>query len=130
MTVVLALAAPPVFACGYCVEDKVAAAYDHAVVERAFGQRHEVFFLALEFSRPVTRDTDAAIRRAVENIPGVDRGTVRVAAEAGALSLAFDPGRATASGILKAIDRDLSPLGVGTSLLRLEGPSRIASGGR
>ena len=27
-------------ACGYCIEDKIAAVYDHAVVTRAAAQKH------------------------------------------------------------------------------------------
>jgi len=118
----LALAATSAFACGYCVDDKVAAAYDYAVVARAFERHHEVAFLSLELARPVARDTEAAIRRSVERITGVDRGTVRVALEAGALSLAFDPRRAAPGSMLPALDRALAPLGVTTALLRFGKP--------
>ena len=124
----LAIVAAPVLACGYCDEDKMAAAYDHRVVERASAQRHAVLFLSLEFTRPVTGEVAVSIRRAAERIGGVDRGTVRVAVEAGALSLAYDPRRARAAGILKTLDRDLAQLGVSFSLLRLDGPERLASG--
>ena len=125
-TVALALVTAPAFACGYCVEDKVAAAYDHAVVERTFAQRHELVFLSLEFTRPVTGDAAVSIRHAAESIVGVDRGTVRVAVEAGALSLAYDPRRAPVAGILKTLDRDLARLGVSFALLRLDRPDRMA----
>ena len=116
--------AVPAAACGYCVDDKVAAAYDHAVVERALAQGHAMAFLSLELARPATRDTKAAIRHAIERIPGVDRGTVRVALEAGGLSLAFDPKRAPEAGVLKALDRAVMPLGVRTVLLRFGSPGK------
>ena len=128
ISVALAIVAAPALACGYCVEDKVAAAYDHRVVERAFGQRHEVLFLSLEFARPVPGDAAVSIRRAVESIAGVDRGTVRIAVEAGALSLAYDPRRVQAAGILRTLGRDLAQLGVSFALLQLDGPDRLASG--
>jgi hypothetical protein len=116
--------AVPAAACGHCVDDKVAAAYDHAVVERALAQGHEMAFLSLELAQPATRDTEAAIRRAIERIPGVDRGSTRVALEAGGLSLAFDPKRIPAGGVLNALDRAVAPLGARTVLLRFGGPGK------
>ena len=127
MSVALALITAPAFACGYCVEDKVAAAYDHSVVARALGQHHEVLFLSLEFARPVTADAATSIRNSAEGIVGVDRGTVRVAVESGALSLAYDPRRAAVGDILKKLDRDLARLGMSFALLRVDGPDRKPS---
>jgi hypothetical protein len=118
----IALVAISALACGYCVEDKVAAAYDHAVVERAFARQHEVAFLSLELTRPATKDTEVAIRHSIEGIAGVDRGTVRIALEAGALSMAFDPRRVAPGSVLSALDRELAPLGVRTALLRFGNP--------
>ena len=117
--------AVPAAACGYCVDDKVAAAYDHAVVERAIAKGHEVVYLSLEFARPVTRDTEAAIRNAIERISGVDRNSVRVAVEAGGLSLAFDPKRTPAGSMLTELDRAVAPLGARTALLRFGNPASL-----
>ena len=117
--------AVPAAACGYCVDDKVAAAYDHAVVERAIAKGHEVVYLSLEFARPVTRDTEAAIRNAIERISGVDRNSVRVAVEGGSLSFAFDPKRAHSGSVLNAVDRAVTPLGARTTLLRFGNPSKL-----
>ena len=116
--------AVPAAACGHCVDDKVAAAYDHAVVEHALGQGHAMVFLSLELARPATRDTDAAIRHAIERISGVDRGSVRVALEAGGLSLAFDPKRVSQADVLSALDRAVTPLGARTALLRFGSPGK------
>lgn len=124
LAALFAILAVPATACGYCVDDKVAAAYDHAVVERTLAQGHEMAFLSLEMAQPVTRDTEAAIRRAIERISGVDRGSVRVALEAGGLSLAFDPTRVPASGVLNALDRAVTPLGARTALLRFGSPGK------
>ena len=112
-------------ACGYCVDDKVAAAYDHAVMERAFAQGHEIAFLSLDLARPATRDTEAAIRNAIERIPGVDRGSVRVALEAGGLSLAFNPKRAPGGSLLNALAAAVAPLGARTALLRFGNPRDV-----
>jgi len=116
--------AVPAAACGHCVDDKVAAAYDHAVVQRARAQGREVAFFSLELAQPATRDTEAVIRRAIERIPGVERGSVRVALEAGGLSLAFDPKRAPEAGVPNALDRAVTPLGARTVLLRFGSPGK------
>ena len=57
--------------CGYCVEDKIAAAYDHAVVVSAMDRRHEVAFLSLEGTTAKSRER--SIVSAVESVAGVDR---------------------------------------------------------
>jgi hypothetical protein len=48
----LLAAAPLAGACGYCVEDKMAAAYDHAVVSRALAQQHHIAFFHVDGSSP------------------------------------------------------------------------------
>jgi len=71
---VLALQATTAFACGFCVEDKLAAVYDHELVGRALGARHHVAFCGIE---GVVAGRDAQrgdIARALDAIAGVDRG--------------------------------------------------------
>jgi hypothetical protein len=114
----------PAAACGYCVEDKVAAAYDHAVAARARARGHELVYVALEFAQPITANTEDAVRRAVERMPFVDRGSVRVARDAVSLSLAFDPSRMPAGKVLAQIDRSLLPLGATVTLLEMGSPAR------
>jgi hypothetical protein len=118
----IACVATSALACGYCVEDKIAAAYDHAVIENASRRQHEVAFLSIELTRPAAKDAESALRRGVERIVGVDRGTVRIALEAGALSLAFDPRRVAPGSLLGSLDRELAPLGARVALLRFGSP--------
>ena len=125
LTAMATLAAAPARACGFCIEDKVAAAYDHAVVARARGQGHEVVYLSLEFTRPVDRDTAGKIARAIERVASVDRGSVRVAVDAGSVALAFDAKRAPAGAMLDAVERAVKPLGARTALLQFGGPAGI-----
>jgi hypothetical protein len=124
LAALFAMLAVPAAACGHCVDDKVAAAYDHAVVQHALAQGHEMAFFSLELAQPATRDTEAAIRHAIERISGVDRGSVRVALEAGGLSLAFDPKRVSQAGVLSALDRAVTPLGARTGVLRFGSPGK------
>ncbi len=118
LTATATLVASPAAACGYCIEDKVAAAYDHAVVAKARGRGHEVVYLSLEFTRPVDRDTAGKITKAIERVAFVDGGSVRVAVDAGSVSLAFDAKRAPPGTMLDAIERAVAPLGARTAVLQ------------
>ncbi|MGE5640187.1 MAG: hypothetical protein ACM30H_08830 [Clostridia bacterium] len=97
----LALASAQALACGVCVEDKVAACYDYAVVTRAQSRGQEVAFFALQGP---AQDA-GALKRAVESAPGVERGTARVSVESGALSFAYDPRRANALAIADGLEK-------------------------
>jgi hypothetical protein len=122
--VVIALASGPAFGCGYCDEDKIAAVYDHGLVAKTLAHGHDVAFIAYELRAPISGQSSDAIRRALELIGGIDRGSVRVASES--ISLAFDPRRLPPSKLLRALDRELGPLGVRTTLLRIGNPASDA----
>jgi hypothetical protein len=109
--------AESVFACGYCIEDKIAATYDHAVIVGAADRRHQVVFLSL--GDGPTKGRERAVVRAVESAPGVDAGTVRVSLENGAISFAFDPSRTSLSSIVGSVRRKLAGKGSGVSVLRV-----------
>lgn len=87
LALALLLAAGPAAACGYCVEDKIASVYDHAVVSRALAARHQVVFMHVE--GPATRQ---ALEQAA-SAAGADRGSVRVSSDLLTVSFAFDPRR-------------------------------------
>ena len=76
-------------ACGYCVEDKMAAVYDHATVTRALAQKHHVAFFHIEGAVPPGAETKRAIEGLANSASGVDRGTARVSPESSSLSLAL-----------------------------------------
>ena len=81
----------PSWGCGICIEDRIAAVYDHAVVSRAVAAKHEVVFMHVEGN---------ATRQALEqaaSAAGADRGTVRVSADLLTVSFAFDPKRGLGS---------------------------------
>ena len=118
LAAMLAGVAAPAAGCGYCIEDRIAAAYDHGVAAQAQARGHEVVYVALEFAQPITAGEEDAIRRAIELMPFVDHGSVRVARDAGSASLAFDPRRAPAGGVLRELDRAFSALGARMTLLQ------------
>ena len=104
IAVVLLTATAPTFACGYCVEDKIAATYDHAVVTQALARKHQVAFFHVDGAAP----SRAVLERAAYSAPGVDKGSVRVAADLLTVSLAFDPSRATLGAIHARIEKTLA----------------------
>ena len=81
--------------CGVCVEDKIAATYDHAVIKRAIDKRQQVVFVAVagvnadEFGRSVAK----------ARVPGVVPGTVRTSALPAAFSFALDATEAPARAV-------------------------------
>lgn len=65
------------WSCGYCVEDKVAATYDHAVVTKAIGKGRVVVFAEVSGGGSPAALAGAA-RRAAARVREVDPGSVRV----------------------------------------------------
>lgn len=116
---VLACNAPAALACGYCVEDKMAAAYDHAVVVRALGQKHHVAFFHIDGNLVPGDATKRALAALAESAAGVDKGSVRVSVESATLSVAFDPQRAPVTKLQMALERKLATRKVSLMLLQV-----------
>ena len=104
----LAMQAPPASACGYCVEDKIAATYDHAVVTGALARRHHVAFFHVEGSLPAGEPGRRLLERAASGTLGVDAGSVRVSADNLTLSFAFDPARSPLAGVQSRVEKKLA----------------------
>jgi hypothetical protein len=103
--IALLLASGSAWACGYCVEDKIAATYDHAVITHAFAQKHHVAFLHVDGAAPGRR----VLEEAIYSAPAVDRGTARISADLLTVSFAFDPARATLGAIHSRMEKKLAP---------------------
>ena len=102
----ISLAATSAQACGYCIEDKIASVYDHAVVAEAMAQHHHVAFFGLD--GPLGAQDMRVVKTRVESIYGVDTGSVRLSTESAALSLAFNPKRISQAGLQKSMERKLN----------------------
>jgi hypothetical protein len=117
-SVVLA-ASTTAYACGYCVEDKVAAVYDHAVVTRALAAKRVVVFFAIDGALADAERTRRSIEDIARSARGVDAPSVRISMELAALSLAFDPRHTTLAAVEKALERRLAPLGLSLLTMKL-----------
>lgn len=91
-------------ACGVCVEDKMAATYDFAVVRQAAARQHVVVFCDVR-----GRLTQAALQAAAQQVRGVQGATVRTSASPLALSFALDPALQTPERAAAQIAAALGP---------------------
>jgi hypothetical protein len=106
-------------ACGYCIEDKMAAVYDHAVVTRAIAQGHQVVFFAVQGQMSAGDASRRKLEAIVDSVAGVDKGSVRVSVESASLSVAFNPARAPFAGMERALSRKLAAMGLSVAILRV-----------
>lgn len=103
-------------ACGACVEDKVAATYDYAVIKDAIAWRRQVVFVALE-GADAGRIRDRIVAAAA-GVPGARRDTVRFSASPPAFSFALE-GKMAPDTALAAFRRAVSGKDVRMSIVRL-----------
>lgn len=115
----LAVYAAAANACGICIEDKIAAVYDHAVVTRALGRKHQVVFFAIDGPLVAGKASHQMIERAAEATFGVDPSTTRVSVELASLCVSFDPNRTSFATLQHALGRKLAPRGITLLPLRV-----------
>jgi len=115
----LAVAAPNAQACGHCIEDKVAAVYDHAVVTAALARKHQVVFFALDGKLAGTEAERRLIEQTAQSAQGIDPGTLRVSSELASLSVAFDPARVSFASLQRALEHKLMRRGFSLLPLRV-----------
>lgn len=119
MLAVTLAASTVAMACGVCIEDSVAATYDHAVVTKAAAE-HKVMVFAAVDGRGTAKALAATAQRAAEKVAGVDRASVRSAAEpAAAVSFALDPRAQTPEAALGAIAQSSAQKEMKLTLLRV-----------
>ena len=86
----LTITAPTaVHGCGVCIEDKVAATYDHAVIHAAIAKHRQVVFVAVDGAVDVKK-IGAQIAAATPRVHGVVAGTLRTSVAPPAFSFGLD----------------------------------------
>jgi len=96
------------FACGYCVEDKIASVYDHAAITRVLAQKHHVVFFHVEGTLPFSLASQRDIASRIASAPGVDAGSARFKPETATLALAYDPARTSLGAVQAALEKRLA----------------------
>ena len=115
----LLMLAGEAWACGVCVDDKIAAVYDHAVLQRAFAAKQTVAFFALDGKLVDDARTRKAIAAYARATPGVDPASVRVSTTLASLGLVFDGRRTSLPKVQESIERRLSALGLTLLVLQV-----------
>jgi len=123
---ILLAAAGAAQACGVCVEDKMAAVYDHAVIGKALGQKHHVAFFHVDGGLAAGEATRRLLENAAESSPSADKGSARVSVESASLAVAFDPQRTRVVALQMEIERRLKAKKLSLMLMQvLERPADI-----
>ena len=108
LALLLAFSVGEALACGYCVEDKIAAVYEHAAVSRSIAGGRTVVFFAIDGELKHGAATRARIEKLAAAVPGVEPASVRLSTEAAALALAFDPRRTSLAAVQQTLERKLA----------------------
>jgi hypothetical protein len=114
----LLLASSQALACGVCVEDKIAAVYDHAVVQQALAAKRTVVFFAIDGKVVSDERTRRSITEMARATAGVDSRSVRVSTELASIALAFDGRRTSLVKVQQGLEEKLAALGL--SLLAMQ----------
>ena len=109
---------PTALACGVCVEDKIAAVYDHAAMQKAFAAKRTVVFFHIDGKLIVNERSKRAISDIARATPGVDAASVRVSCELASLALAFDGRRTNVVKVQENLEKRLAAQGL--SLLAMQ----------
>ena len=103
-------------ACGACVEDKIAATYDHGVVEQAVANGDVIVFCEITGSLDAQR-----LMQTTRRVHGIKPKSVRVSAQPPALSFAVDPNVRSPQAAVDAAQRSLTP-GTRLTIVHLRRP--------
>jgi len=126
-----ALPAQAAYACGFCIEDKIAAVYDHRVVMHAAAQKHQVAFFGLDGRLAGTAVEARILERSVGAAFGVDAGSVRVSVDSASLSVAFDPAVVSFGKLQRSMQKKLTPRGLTLLPLRvMDKPGELKTAAR
>jgi hypothetical protein len=111
------IAATAALACGHCVEDRIAAVYDHAMISQAAASKLRVAYFSWDGPVPRNEMVRAKIAAAVQGAQGVQMGGVRVSMEPAAIAVVFDPVRFTREQVDASLRKRLAPMKISHLLL-------------
>ena len=112
--------------CGVCVEDRMAATYDHDLVIGAMDRGHQIVFTDVT-SRELTRTEWHLLSWTVQSVRGVMKGSVRTSKSPMALSFEIDPKATAAATAIREINRRMGKQPIRVSLIRTMSPREVAS---
>jgi hypothetical protein len=91
-------------ACGHCLEDRIAAVYDHALMAKTIASKQKMLYFA--WDGPVNRDETTRLRilRQSGFVSGITPQSVRVSIEPATMALAYDPLKTNPKRIESALE--------------------------
>ena len=126
----LALKLQAALACGHCVEDKIAAVYDHAVVKRALASGHQVAFFHIDGALAPGNAARRELEASAASAAGVDSGGVRISLESASLAVSFDPRRASLARVQWSLEKKLAAKKLSLFLMRvMDRPAELKTAG-
>ncbi|QDZ28009.1 hypothetical protein [Noviherbaspirillum sp. UKPF54] len=108
----------PAGACGVCIDDKVAAVYDHEQVTRALNKGRVVVVCELSGAQEAGQLAQQA-GRAAQGLSGVEAGSVRASRELPVLSFVLDPAAQAPETAVDGLRQRLLRQGITPSLLKV-----------
>ncbi len=79
------------FACGYCLQDRIASVYDHVLVAKTKQLNQKMLYLVWEGPGARDETTKRHLIAIASRLQGVTKGSVRVALEPPTIGLAYQP---------------------------------------
>ena len=106
-----------VFACGYCLQDRIASVYDHVLVAKTKQLNQKMLYLV--WDGPAARDetTKRHLLAIVSRIRGVTKDSVRVAFEPPTIGLAYQPSIISRDLIESLLLKELRAMNIVVSVL-------------
>lgn len=123
LTLMGSVAMATALACGYCVEDRIAAVYDHALVQRVAVSQHQLAYFAWDGPSDRSEAARLKIMALGEAAAGVDKGSVRVSMDPAAIAVAFDPRRTSAAAVGAALGKKLEAVKLAVIALPAPAPA-------
>jgi hypothetical protein len=106
------------FACGVCIEDKIAATYDYLVITSATARGQVIVFGQMEGTADMQKIA-LKIAAAAPRIRGVSGATVRTSAAPAAFSFALDPAVQAPQAAVEQLQKRLHASGVQLAVVRV-----------
>ena len=110
---------PGALACGFCIEDKVAATYDHTVVTRALDRGQDVLFLEIDQTEPASKEHWRYLVAVVKATAGVQRDSIRTSLAPATLSFAWNRSSGSPAAALPRINKALEKRQLKLVLIRV-----------
>mgnify|MGYP001273053532 CR=1 FL=1 len=93
-------------ACGFCIEDKIASVYDHALIIRAIGNGERVVFCSI--SSDIANPNWDHVTRSIRSAPSVDAKSVKFSKDTLALAFTYQADQIQLADLVQSLKDKLA----------------------